>query len=584
MNDMAMKGASTAGAEVDCGAKRNRYFRAKRMRAEDFALEQLYGVERRRLVNRAVLGSGVVYGFALPAPKPQPAPPPKDEGDHVPVEVKEKEPPKEEVGVVDAPQALAVNEIVRVVHPEPDEDPAHERTRVAEAAAEGWGEPAQPEAEAEDAGDEAAAVVEGAEPLEPAVPAKPPEAPETAVILTVGPGFALDDKGRELLRTNDAPLSAANTFFMVPTNGGWRAQDIGAFDGGEYLLRAHYAERPVSLVRGSDDCGCGPDQANYLCETVVFSLTRLRMRETTDGPERAHCPCGDRACPGGPECAGDCCGAGSRGPHARLCGWTVEVPEPAAACLPRWHGLEVALADGVPIGCVKLSPHKTECDPIGVYPRQSVACCPRPIVKNNELLYDLIRGCDLTRVSKISWADWHRTPRWVSWRAFQHAFGREGEGFTHFVVAFTSPVMIESLWRPQAVTMTITIYDPGTGWGRTLRVPITDLIPRYAPDLPPGETREVRIAIETDWQDDEIFGGHTTLSDGDFFDVEIEIRGDLIVDCSGQQVDATTPGLASAPSGNGTPGGTYLSCFRVQAKPRREELHRQQQGRGGRRR
>jgi hypothetical protein len=45
--------------------------------------------------------------------------------------------------------------------------------------------------------------------------------------------------------------------------------------------------------------------------------------------------------------------------------------------------------------------------------------------------------------------------------------------------------------------------------------------------------------------------------------VEIEVRGDYIVDCNGQAVDANPVGLRAAPSGNGTPGGTYVSTFSV---------------------
>ena len=44
--------------------------------------------------------------------------------------------------------------------------------------------------------------------------------------------------------------------------------------------------------------------------------------------------------------------------------------------------------------------------------------------------------------------------------------------------------------------------------------------------------------------------------------VEIEIRGDLILDCRGQAVDANSIGRRNqGPFGNGTPGGTFLSIF-----------------------
>jgi len=49
--------------------------------------------------------------------------------------------------------------------------------------------------------------------------------------------------------------------------------------------------------------------------------------------------------------------------------------------------------------------------------------------------------------------------------------------------------------------------------------------------------------------------------------VEVEIRGDLIVDCNQQSVDASARGAAGIPSGNGSPGGSFTSSFRVEQKP-----------------
>jgi len=45
--------------------------------------------------------------------------------------------------------------------------------------------------------------------------------------------------------------------------------------------------------------------------------------------------------------------------------------------------------------------------------------------------------------------------------------------------------------------------------------------------------------------------------------VEIEVRGDFIIDCNGQAVDANAVGLSPGPTGNGTPGGTFVSRFKV---------------------
>jgi hypothetical protein len=51
------------------------------------------------------------------------------------------------------------------------------------------------------------------------------------------------------------------------------------------------------------------------------------------------------------------------------------------------------------------------------------------------------------------------------------------------------------------------------------------------------------------------------------FRVEMEVRGDFIVDCNGQTVDANAHGLSRERTGNGTPGGTFVSTFLVKAAP-----------------
>jgi hypothetical protein len=77
----------------------------------------------------------------------------------------------------------------------------------------------------------------------------------------------------------------------------------------------------------------------------------------------------------------------------------------------------------------------------------------------------------------------------------------------------------------------------------------------------------MRLVVRPRWIRDEIEqGGQSWLTDREFT-VEIEIRGDLILDCHNQAIDADSIGLRAAPSGNGTPGGTYISCFHVEKKP-----------------
>src|SRR5207244_1836095 len=44
---------------------RNNYFDGKRLTADSFRVEQRYFLDRRHLLNRAIFGYGVVYGFPV---------------------------------------------------------------------------------------------------------------------------------------------------------------------------------------------------------------------------------------------------------------------------------------------------------------------------------------------------------------------------------------------------------------------------------------------------------------------------------------------------------------------------------------
>ena len=64
-----------AGSCRQCATgSRNRYYRRKMMTAEDFRVEQAYMIGRRQLINRSVLGSGVVNGLVVKGEAAQAAP------------------------------------------------------------------------------------------------------------------------------------------------------------------------------------------------------------------------------------------------------------------------------------------------------------------------------------------------------------------------------------------------------------------------------------------------------------------------------------------------------------------------------
>ncbi|MCV9961725.1 hypothetical protein OIU34_07395 [Pararhizobium sp. BT-229] len=457
---------------------RNRFFSRKRMAAEDFKIEQRHLISRRRLVNRAVLGSGVVYGYAL-----------------------------EGAGDKGFPCVC--------------------------------GEPSRP--------------VEDAQPTQQST-----QTGETGPIaLNVLPGFALDRSGRELVLSEAVDVTADNAFLRVRVNGTWCPRAIDeALAAGKYVLAVHYAEFGVGEAVAASLCGCGDTERPHVCESVFFSLRRL---------EGEQCPCGDTDCPDGPDCRCDACENRRRGPHARLVDWATNREVTAVSTLFPWADHDVAVDDPVELACVEIVGQPVKCKPLMV--TSIDARSPRRVVRTNDTLYDLINGCDLTHIADISWASWHRKRSRISWQEFSDFFTSEPAGedslLTNFTIRFSGPVLAQTIHR-DVITMSVQMADGGTGWIRSRRLPLRDLdLAPSRSDLPPGTTDQIRVAVAKRWVRDEIeMDGESYLNERDFV-VEIEIRGDLILDCSGQAVDANSIGLQAAPTGNGTPGGTYFSTFKV---------------------
>jgi hypothetical protein len=77
----------------------------------------------------------------------------------------------------------------------------------------------------------------------------------------------------------------------------------------------------------------------------------------------------------------------------------------------------------------------------------------------------------------------------------------------------------------------------------------------------------MRVLVRPRWVKDEVQKGGESWLGERRFRIEIEVYGDFILDCHGQAVDANPVGLRAAPTGNGTPGGTYRSNFRVEPQP-----------------
>jgi hypothetical protein len=116
--------------------------------------------------------------------------------------------------------------------------------------------------------------------------------------------------------------------------------------------------------------------------------------------------------------------------------------------------------------------------------------------------------------------------------------------------------------------MTVVSFEPADRGWQTVRVPILRIIKNDVPaesDDPEGHVRSARLVVGTAWVEDGLNGWGGPFNGPTW--VEIEVRGDFILDCNGQPIDANAVGRRATPTGNGTPGGTFLSTFRVEPRP-----------------
>lgn len=469
----------------DCASgKRNRYYAGKRLRPVSFEVEQQYLVERRRLLNRAMHGWGVVYGFDL---RYQPA-------------------PKVDSNAQD---------------PNAAKRPKH-------------------------------------------------------ATITIGEGLALDRAGRELVQVGARPVRARDLYISkddcewLRTNQATATQHSptpnqhGGADARPpepcWLLSVHYAERQEGPVRVKDDCSCDRAEWDYLCETVRYSLQRVEAgRCHADHSCELDCRCtAEQLC----ESRADPLGRGSHecmSRHLRRLD-----PDAEQIAMTEDGGqLRFDLANGIALAEVSL--RWNECGApefTGVLDDWG----PRRLVKRNDLLFDLIRGCDLVRISDISWRDWHRSVSRIEWKDFAPYFVADtGKEFT---VTFSGPVQSASV-RADCFAISV-VTSESSGWGDLHRVPIADVrLAEATQGDPPASTRSATLVFRKEWTVGELANDkiYSLFSHGSSL-VEIEVRTGFILDMWGQAVDGSPIGARAAPTGNGSPGGRYLSTFRVKSRPR----------------
>ena len=471
---------------------RNRYFRGKLLTVSDYQAEQGYMIGRRRLVNRAMLGWGVVDGFALS---------PAERG-------------------LSIGAGFALDPCGREVV-------ACEAVTILRAADVVW-------------------LTEGQCGLEPTAP--PPE-------------------------PHDSPYPQPQPYegqdAQAPPQQGYAKPPAA-----HYLLAAHYAEQPIDGVRIDDGCGSASCEANHLCETVVYTLRPVgecpdglqgcrdprfpRSECTTSDEEQAPAPVPERR----PITAG----IDDRGTQQQLCGWSEAWLHGFDACKPcrlcRVGELWLDPQGGVPLACVTIGHDCGEAYISGVVE----VCRPRRLARPNELLFDLIRGCDLTRIQDVGWGAWLQPPFRVPYEHFAGMFHEpqgDAPSDTGLWVCFSGPVQVDSL-TPDVITVTLVQRCDSDGLRAVRRLPIPRLaVAPPSPGDPPGTTRMFRPFVNAAFWVGEVYRHAESGFERDTR-VEIEIRCDFIVDHLGQMVAG---GGRYPPSRGTTPGGRFLSCFTVEARP-----------------
>ncbi len=509
---------------------RNNYFEGKRLTADSFRVEQKYSLERRHLLNRAIHGWGVVFGYAVKAAAAGP-----------PIVVKAGQ----------------------------EKKPASRNT------------------------------------------------------LNIGAGLALDVCGRELLQTDQAVI-ASDLIVLDENEQPLDLKDAlsnSKYEGMCWLLSVHYAEQLIDHVSIEDSCRCEHDEWDHTCETVRYTLRPIPCEECcNDFPCELECDCGVGPCceerrrpidqqpdpkkgyvenmdrlseaerrqyiekldltdkqnttgdlipSEAPKDTLERCKPNQHGGCRCLCDHLINLPQPECgplceieeACSRVW----VDLKNGVPIACVL--PGFDDCDRLAFLEVEE--CGPRRLVKRNDLLFDLIRGCDLTRIIEIGWSEWHRSTTQVSFEDFSSALGPTDQHQDQYVtikfwVKFSRPVRQETV-RADCFAMTILSAEREGGWWLPFRVPIVGVDSSNfpaEPHDPPNHVRGATIIVDGSWLEDAVRGRRTLFLGGETR-VEIEVRGDLMVDCNGQQLDLETHGLCPSPTGNNSPGGTFFSDFVV---------------------
>ena len=353
--------------------------------------------------------------------------------------------------------------------------------------------------------------------------------------LVIGPGFALDDLGRELIQLDSYEIPCD---LLLPLDSNGKPSNIKWNADEDLLLSVHYAEELVGPTTVNSPCACDRSEWDYVCESIRYSVRPFDNVDANDS--QLDCSCDDRTFdPNTPTSStrGSCC----LNHHVLDRDWKLD----ADMCeIEEGCGIvHVDLKNSVGLAKIRIrSAGPASCPRFEVV--SSETCGVRPLVKHNHMLFDLIRGCDLTGIASTSWEEWEPE---VERKVFVDSFAKgDATPDKPFEVRFTKRVQVSSL-RPHAFVITVLFGEGEGGWWESYRVPVTALTPI---DEQNGTAIGFQVAVPPMWVEDALYG--YTRFDKHDARIELEVRGDLILDCNGQAVDA---------NGNGTPGGTSFASY-----------------------
>jgi len=180
------------------------------------------------------------------------------------------------------------------------------------------------------------------------------------------------------------------------------------------------------------------------------------------------------------------------------------------------------------------------------------------LVYRNPLLFDLVESYhgDLPRIHHVSWPH-DKTPQRISWNDFKELIDWRDAGVPGGPQVCFDRRMDDATLDWHSFQVAVITRQRGTGYGHRWLVPGT-VNTNY--DAATGCSTATFVA-EKDWLEDEM-EGHSELRYGAH--VEITLRGSLILDSEGRALDGDA---IDWPSGNGTPGGDFVSALAVEERP-----------------